>query len=202
MLPSRRKEQIVEQKAQRILKFLKSEKRYNMDYLPPPYALEFTGSPSAGKTTTITELDKFLRRQGMRVLRPQEGAEVIRHVSRSTPLYNIRTGIYALQQLIDLSQGHMYDVVIFDRGIFHVYCWMRYWLEKSLLSKEECATIQSFFLSRFWMNQIDVAYFMVCDPEVAMGREMRIALSSKTGETTNPATIAKLIQRYRETYEI
>ncbi len=190
-------EKVFEEKAQTILKYLKSPKRYDENFIPRPFFIEFTGSPSAGKTTTITELDKFLRRQGFRVLRPQEGAEVIRHISRSTPLYNIRTALYALQMLIDQSHGHLYDIIIFDRCVFDAYCWMMYWEEKKQLGEDEKVLLQSFFLSRFWMDKIDAAYFMVCNPEVAMQREQRIALSQKLGETTNPKTIHSLIGRYR-----
>src|SRR3989344_1035355 len=107
------KEKIFEKKAQEILKYLKYNIRYG-DFIPRPFFLEFTGSPSSGKTTTITELDKFLRRQGFRVWRPQEGAEVIRHIERTTPIYNIRTGLYALSILLDESFAHKYDVIISD----------------------------------------------------------------------------------------
>ncbi|MDO8516024.1 MAG: AAA family ATPase [bacterium] len=195
-------ENLFEEKARAILAYLKSDLRYGEQFLPRPFFLELTGSPSSGKTTTITELDKFFRRQGFRVLRPQEGAEVIRHIGRDTPLYNIRTGLYALQLLIDLSAGHLYDLVIFDRCIFDAYTWMMYWEEKSKLSTQEKSLIQSFFVSRFWTNKIDAAYFMVCDPEVAMKRELRIALSQKLGETTNPATVKTLAERYRRAYDL
>lgn len=196
------RENVFELQARQILAYLKSHFRYDEGFLPRPFFLEFTGSPSAGKTTTITELDKFLRRRGFRVLRPQEGAEVIRHIPRTTPLYNIRTGLYALSKLIDDSYGHLYDIVIFDRCIFDAYCWMMYWEEKSKLAKEEKFLIQQFFLSRFWTDKIDAAYFMVCDPKEAMKRELRIALSQKLGETTNPATIDTLVKRYKSAYEI
>ena len=190
------------EQAQRILNYLKTNIRYDNSFLPRPFFLEFTGTPSAGKTTTITELDKFLRRQGFRVLRPQEGAEVIRHISRTTPLYNIRTGIYALTQLIDLSASHLYDVVIFDRCIFDAYCWMMYWQEKRELSQEELLYYQSFFTSRFWTDKVDLAYFMYCHPKEAMEREFRIALSDKLGQTTNPKTIEALTERYKKAYEV
>lgn len=194
-------ENAFERQAQKILAYLKSHLRYDEKFLPRPFFLEFTGSPSAGKTTTITELDKFLRRHEFRVLRPQEGAEVIRHIPRTTPLYNIRTGLYALSKLIDESYGHLYDVVIFDRCIFDVYSWMIYWKEKSKLNQEEKVLIQQFFLSRFWTDKIDLAYFMVCDPEEAVKRELRVALSQKLGETTNAKTVTTLVARYRSTYE-
>src|SRR3989338_484322 len=117
MKQPRSKERAFEKKAKTILSYLKQSVRYDESFLPRPFFLEITGSPAAGKTTTITEFDKFFRRMGFRVLRPQEGAEVIRHIGRDTPLYNIRTGLYALQLLIDLSAGHQYDLVILDRGI-------------------------------------------------------------------------------------
>ena len=114
-------ENAFEKKAQKILNYLKSDIRYDRKYIPRPFFFEFTGSPSSGKTTCITEADKFLRRQGFRVWRPQEGAEVIRHIERTTSLYNIRTGIYALTLLMDESVGNKYDVVIFDQiGRAHV----------------------------------------------------------------------------------
>ena len=196
------KEKDFEEQSRNVLSYLKSPLRYDLNFLPRPFILEFTGSPSGGKSTTISELDKFLRHQGFRVLKPQEGAEVIRHISRQTPLYNIRTGLYALNILIDQSLGHLYDVIIFERCLFDVYCWMIYWLEKKMLSAKEKDLIQSFFLSRFWVDKIDSVYFMICDPEVAMKREQRISLSQKLGETTNPATIKNLIERYKSAYEI
>lgn len=201
MEEKKNKENILEQKAQNILRYLKSDVRYDNKFLPRPFFLEFTGSPSAGKTTTITELDKFLRRYGFRVLRPQEGAEVIRHIQRTTPLYNIRTGLYALNQLIDLSASHLYDVVIFDRCVFDAYCWMTHWREKEKLSFLEQKEIQSFFLSRFWTNMIDVVYFFVCEPEMAMKRELKISFSKRLGETTNPKTIKILKERYESAYK-
>jgi thymidylate kinase len=195
-------EQFFEEKAQNILRYLKKHIRHDEKFLPRPFFIEFTGSPSSGKTTTITELDKFLRRQGFRVLRPQEGAEVIRHVERTTPLYNIRTGMYALEILIDLSMGHLYDAVIFDRCLFDAYCWLKYWKEKGELSHEEKTMFQSFFLSRFFIDKLDAVYFMITNPEIAMERELRIALSTKLGETTNPKTVETLVERYRSAYHL
>ena len=123
-------ENVFEAKAQNILKYLKSDIRYDLHHIPRPFFVEFTGSPSSGKTTTIKKFDEFLRREGFRVYRPQEGAEVIRHIDRVTPVYNIRTALYALNILLDLAHGHLYDVVAFDRAIFDAYGWMKYWLDK------------------------------------------------------------------------
>ncbi|MDO8467150.1 MAG: hypothetical protein Q7S83_03380 [bacterium] len=193
-------ENVYEEKARKILDYLKTDIRRNHSFLPRPFFIEFTGSPSAGKTTAIKEMDKFLRLMGFRVLMPQEGAEEIRHIERTTPLYNIRTGLYALTKLIDFAAGHLYDVVIFDRCIFDAYCWMMYWREKQKLSEAEMAMVQQFFLSRFWTSYIDLPIFVVCNPEEAMRREQRISVSKKMGQTSNPATIATLVNRYRTAF--
>ncbi len=190
-----------EVRAKTILTFLKSEVRYDQRFMPRPFFVEITGSPSSGKTTTITELDKFFRRMGFRVLRPQEGAEVIRHIDRTTPIYNVRTGLYALSMLLDYSHGNAYDIVIFDRSIYDAYTWMVYWQQKGNLTPEEMKCVQDFFLMRLWTPYIDAAYFMVCNPEESMRRELRIALSEKFGETTNPASVKTLVERYRAAYD-
>jgi len=191
-----------EAQAQRILAYLKAHIRYDNGYIPRPYFVEFTGSPSAGKSTTIVELYKFLRRLGFRVYKPLEGAEEIQHIPRTTPVYNIRTGLYALSILLDESFKHTYDVVLLDRGIFDTYAWMMYWRDKEKLTGPQEDLIQKFFLSPFWADTIDAAYFMVCSPEEAMRRELRIALSDRLGETTNPASITKLVDRYTRAYEL
>ena len=43
---------------------------------------------------------------------------------------------------------------------------------------------------------------MVCDPATAMVRELRIAISQKLGETTNPKTVEELVDRYKKAYGI
>jgi len=189
-----------DEQAARLHAFLKSDVRYDQSLLPRPFFIEFTGSPSSGKTTSIKSLDTFLRRHDFRVFCPQEGAEVIRHVSRSTPLYNIRTGLYALEMLIDLSQGHQYDMVIFDRCVFDAYSWMMYWQEKGKLTDADRSLIQNFFLLPYWMNQIDLAYVFTCDPLVATTREDRLSLTNRPSEMTNPQTIGVLVDRYNRAF--
>ena len=191
-----------EAQAQRILAFLKAHIRYDNGFIPPPFVVEFTGSPSAGKSTTIVELYKFLRRLGFRVFKPLEGAEQIQHIPRTTPVYNIRTGLYALEILLDESYKHTYDIILLDRGIFDIYAWMMYWHDKEKLTGPQVDLFQRFFLSPFWSDSIAAAYFMVCSPDEAMRRELRIALSERLGETTNPSSVAKLVDRYTRAYEM
>jgi hypothetical protein len=189
-----------EKRAKRILQHLRTDIRYDHEVIPPPFFFEFTGSPSAGKSTTIDEMYKFLRRLGFRTYKPQEGAEVIQHIPRTTPVYNVRTTLYAQSLLLDQVHQHTYDIVLLDRGMFDSVVWMMYWRDKDKLSIKDQRLIQDFFLMPFWTSKISAAYFMVCEAAQAIQREQRIALSERLGETTNPETVIRLVQFYRNAY--
>jgi thymidylate kinase len=191
-----------EAQAQRILAYLKAHIRYDNGFLPRPFFVEFTGTPSSGKTTSIVKMYQFFRRLGFRVDKPLEGAEEIQHIPRKTPVYNIRTGLYALTMLLDESHMHNFDIIMFDRGIFDAYVWMMYWREKEKLTGPQEDFYQRFFLSPFWADTVDLAFFMVCQPEEAMRREMQFALTERLGETTNPAAIATLFDRFQRAYDL
>jgi len=200
-MSEQRIDNIFEARAEKVLRYLNVDHRYGESYLPRPFFVEFTGSPDSGKTTTIDELYKFFKTLKFRVLRPQEGAEVIQHVPRTTPLYNIRTAQYAVNQLIDLSHGHMYDLVLFDRCAFDAYCWMLYWQAKNQLTDEEVVLYQQFFLSRFWMDKLDAAYLVICDPTEAMKRSKEVSLTDRLGNFTNPDTIRILVDRFKRAHK-
>ncbi|MEK7179131.1 MAG: AAA family ATPase [Patescibacteria group bacterium] len=187
-----------DEQALRIRGFLRTDVRYNQEFLPPPFCIEFTGSPSSGKTTTIKQIYNFLRRHGFEVLMPQEGAEVIPGRMRDKPDYNVQTAVYALRILLLESREHRYDFVLFDRCVFDAYHWMLYWQEKNKLSRGDAEVIQNFFL--LWAQKINLSYVMVCAPDIAIRRENEVALSDKLGETTNPAAIAKMVTRFTNMY--
>ena len=191
---------LFETRAEKILKYLKNEHRYGELFLPRPFFIEFTGSPDSGKSTTINNLYHFFKNLGFRVFKPLEGAEAIQHISRSNPLYNIRTAIYAITQLIDLSHSHMYDLVLFDRCVFDGYYWMMYWLTKGKLTENEMRRWQETFLSDFWVNNLDAAYFVICDPAVTLKRKRMDVLTTRFSDITNFKNMEILVDRSRQAY--
>ncbi len=88
----------------------------------------------------------------------------------------------------------------FDRCAFDAYCWMMYWQAKNQLTNEEVALYQQFFLSRFWIDKLDAAYFVVCDPDEAMKRSKEVSLTDRLGNFTNPQTIQVLVDRFQQAY--
>jgi len=165
-----------------------------------PFFIEITGTPSAGKTTAIGILDRFFRRQGFKVWKPTEGAEIVRNVSRKDFLYNIRTGLYALETLIDYLSSREFDLVIFDRAVYDAFCWMLYWQKKENITPEWKEVIQKFFLHPRWADSVDLCLFVICKTEEALRRELQWALTEKLGETTNPSSIDFLLEVWREAY--
>jgi thymidylate kinase len=173
--------------------------RYGDNILPPPIVQEFLGTPSAGKTTIISELDKFWRHQGFKAFHPQEGAEAVRHIDRKTHYYNICTGNYAYQILMNVVSGHQFDTVLFDRYMFDAYTWPKYWFRKGKITKDEMRIIQEFYI--MGAKFIDFALLVICDPDVAVARETKNELSEAVGSHTNPETIKLLAECNLESYE-
>lgn len=194
-------EERFEKQAAFIRRYLRGDKRYDPEFHPRPFFIEFTGSPDAGKSTTIEKLYNDLRRFGLRVWIPQEGAQVIQHVPRDTYEYNIRTGLYALSLLIDESHWHKYDVVILDRGIYDAYVWMLYWHQKGQLTEVQMKEKQNFFMDPLWRNRVDVVYFVTCDPEVALNRDQEYSATSKFGQSTNPESLGKSVDRHVRAFQ-
>jgi len=188
-----------ERRARLVASYFNRKLRHGKDIIPPPFTIELLGTPSGGKSTLVRELDKFWKRQGFRVWHPQEGAEAVRYLDRSTPFYNIATGLYAYQLLMQISEGHQYDHVIFERCIFDAYTWMKYWRKLGKLSLETMKMLQESFL--LGAPRIDCAVIVICDPDVAMQRETKNELTTQLGNHTRPDKIQFILDCNQESYE-
>jgi thymidylate kinase len=163
--------------AQDLLKLKQQRKR--------AIVLEFTGTAKAGKSTMITMIENFFRRQNFIVKVPQEGAEVFRNIPRISAVYNIRTGIYALGNLIDSAFDKNIDMIILDRGVCDAYFWMEYWYEKKKINKQEMVMLQNFFTSPKFLCFLDLVFLLHCTPLESAKREMRNSLTYQEGEYMN-----------------
>ncbi len=179
-----------ERQAKEILKTLTKLKKRNFHR---PFVIEITGTPDSGKTSVINTLTRFFKKAGWRVLNPTEGAEITKKVPRTTHLYNIRTGIYALSELLDNIYSLDFDLIIFDRAIYDAFCWQEYWLKKRESSMVLAYANQKFFTQPGILEKIDICFFVICQAEEAMRRESEWSLTEKQGETTNPESIKNLI---------
>lgn len=190
---------IIQQQIDDIKEYLRYDIRYS---LPRPFIVEFAGPPSVGKTSVIAGIDDFLRPLGLsKIWPPQEGPREIRHISRSTPDYNLRTALDSIPKLLDESHDSRYDLILFDRCVYDAYCWMEYWEKKGKLSSKDKLLFQSYYMNSRFTEKIDICYFLVCDPETSMKREFKDAISNEVRETTNLESIKMLDGIWRSSYK-
>lgn len=174
-------------------------KLHHPEFLRPLF-IELTGTPESGKTSAITALTRFFKRNGWRTFNPLEGAEATKLISRGDPRYNLRTFSYVLDILLERSSAHDYELVFLDRGLYDFYCWARRWFKEGKWPEKICRINQQFALQPKLISLIDLAIFATCRPDVAIAREKTWALTAITGETTNLDTIARLVQIWQECF--
>lgn len=166
------------------------------------FALEYYGTPKAGKTTILMACEHFLKRnlpsESWNVTARPEGAEVV-DLPRTSMHYNEQTGRYALSELV--QRLHTHELVILDRGLLDTVIWSDYWLRKGRLTEDEQRTIEAYQLLPFHRDLFDLHICMVCDPEEALERELAHAASRKEGETMNPDSLRKLHDAHARLWE-
>ena len=168
--------------------------------LPRPFVIEFTGNPDSGKTSIIDSLRDFFKEIGYRVKKPLEGAEEVR-LSRKSFRYNIATAIYAMDVLMQQLNSGADELVLFDRCLYDAYGWMEYWLWKKNITKKKARGYQDFFTDIEWRKEIDIAFFVTCDPEEAVRRNLASSIIKETGSFSNPASSEKLANIFTKEYE-
>lgn len=162
-----------------------------------PFMIEFFGTPKAGKSTIIGMLEHYFKRKGWTVSTPTEGAEVI-ELPRDEPQYNFQTGEYALSKARELAYSTRFHIGIFDRAIYDVLARMRYYVMKGVITPEQLETVTNYYLLPWNAGLFDAHICLVCDPEVAIKRELARALTSEDGQTMNPKTLEALLAAHED----
>ena len=157
----------------------------------PMMVVELWGTPKAGKSTMLTTMRDFLKRNGWKVTARPEGAEVVDY-PRTTPHYNFQTWRYAMSELYTHLYGD-WEAILLDRGLKDGEVWLDYWLSKNKLSPEDHAALVGAYNAKIYRDQFDLHICMVCKPEIALERELAHAISKKEGETMNLKTLNALL---------
>lgn len=96
-----------------------------------PIIIEFCGSPKAGKTSSITALNIFLKRNGFKTVVLTERASVCPISDKQSPVFNVWTCSATINEINEKmdkanSGGESIDVILCDRGIFDALCWCKW----------------------------------------------------------------------------
>lgn len=140
-----------------------------------PIVVEFAGVPKAGKTSTLTQVQSFLKRCGFRTEIVVERASICPIRDKKHSNFNVWTACTTLAQILEKTQDppHIDDphILILDRGIFDSICWLTMMDRLARIRSSDRENIESFLLADEWRKRISAVIFMVVNPRDAMQRE-------------------------------
>lgn len=157
-----------------------------------PIVIEFCGTPKAGKSSCISSLVIFLKRNGFKVRVLTERASVCPINNKFDPNFNVWTACSALAELVHVlsNDSKKYDVVILDRGVFDAVCWFHWQENHSYLDERHYEVFREFFFAERWASKIDIVYILKADAKTALGREYSNLLTRKSGSVMNRRVIS------------
>lgn len=163
-----------------------------------PIVIEFAGVPKAGKTTTITQVQAFLKRCGFKTEIVIERASVCPIKDKKHVNFNIWTACTTLAQLLEKTQTPPRpedpQILILDRGIFDSICWLRMMEKLNRLRPEERVIVQTFLEVSDWRDRITGVILMIVSPCDSMLREQGLLpVEGGHGSIMNPEVLQQMI---------
>jgi hypothetical protein len=164
-----------------------------------PVAVEFMGSPKAGKTTTIEILTHFFKRMGYKVWAPTEGASkrTPYHLKRDLVAFNTWTLSYAMSELLVAYHNvDHHNLVIPDRGPFDSLAWMGVLRKRGKIEGDEHEVFRKFATGTRWSKLVSRIYLFRCDVDTSLRREDESKLTQGPGTAMNPEMLSDLLDEY------
>jgi predicted NUDIX family phosphoesterase/thymidylate kinase len=158
-----------------------------------PLIIEFSGAPKSGKTRSISVLELFLKRNGIRAEVFTERASIAPIRSKGHLNFNVWVSCASLQGMLEALYRDL-DVFILDRGIFDALVWNE-WLEMTgKITEQEAEQVARFFTMERWTSLVDVVFVLKCDPSVSIEREYADQLTTKRGTIMSEETLEQFSQ--------
>lgn len=140
-----------------------------------PIVIEFAGLPKAGKTTTLGQVQAFLKRCGFRVEVVIERASVCPIKDKKHSNFNIWTACTTLAQILEHTQTPPRpddpDILILDRGLFDSICWFSIMERLARVRPTDRVAVERFLMLEDWCKRIHGVILMTANPKDALKRE-------------------------------
>ena len=162
-----------------------------------PLVIEFAGVPKAGKTTTLSHVQTFLKRRGFRTDVVVERASVCPIRDKKHANFNVWTACTTLAQILEKTQNPPRSddpqILFLDRGLFDSICWLTMMERISRLRSDDREIIQRFLAIDDWRKRISAVFVMLVSPSDAMKRERAILpVNEKEGSIMNPEMLRRI----------
>lgn len=168
-----------------------------------PIIIEFCGSPKAGKTSSITALNIFLKRNGFKTTILTERASICPISDKESPVFNVWTCSATINEINEkmdeantASECNL-DIILCDRGIFDALCWFRWLKSRDKMSEEEYDVLTQFAMLNRWQKNIDLVYIFLTTPEESIRREYANLLTNKRGSIMKE----DILEQYKKSVE-
>ncbi|MFV8269509.1 hypothetical protein ACNQGP_06155 [Flavobacterium sp. GT2N3] len=155
-----------------------------------PVLIEFCGTPKSGKTTSISALNIFLKRNGFNTEVIHEMAVYCPIMNKTHPHFNTWTLFSSLAELIRHYSNNNIDFILVDRSIFDALCWFD-WLNNSneespYLDDKTFQSYENLLIgSKLISSLFSLTLVFKADPKVCMKREFSFLLTEKAGSIMN-----------------
>jgi hypothetical protein len=123
-----------------------------------PIVIEFAGVPKAGKTSTLGQLQAFLKRCGFRVEIVVERASVCPIRDKRHSNFNVWTACTTLAQVLEKTQSPSRPedphILILDRGLFDAVSWLAVMERLARIRPADREAVERFLLLDDWRRRV------------------------------------------------
>jgi predicted NUDIX family phosphoesterase len=149
------------------------------------YVLEVTGTPKAGKTSTLALIEGFFKRAGYSVYTLKERAADCPLPMKGHFFFNAWTTCTMLSEVLAKYDTDV-DLIILDRGFFDALIWLGQQQSRGQVEAEEARIFTEFVLLDRWRRLVNLTVLVLADPLKAMEREQKGVLIRREGSLMNP----------------
>ncbi|MBK7399485.1 MAG: hypothetical protein IPJ34_25305 [Myxococcales bacterium] len=167
------------------------------------FVLELTGTPKAGKTTSVNVLERFFSKAGFRVHVLKERAGECPLLMKGHFFFNAWTTCSMLAEVLERVETDV-DLLILDRGFFDALVWLELQLERGQVTDEEHKAFREFVLLERWRRLVDLTVVTSVDPEIAVQRENLHLIVPREGSMMNKDALLDFngaLERAEKAYE-
>jgi len=164
------------------------------------FVLELTGTPKAGKTTTLSTLQGFFKAAKFRVETLKERAADCPLPMKGHFFFNAWTMCTMLAEVLANHETPV-DILLVDRGFFDALIWLDLQHTRSQVTDSERKVFEDFVLLERWQRLVDFTIIMTTDPHKAMEREEASQLIPRAGSMMNVPALTQFNEATSRTIE-
>ncbi|MCB9653810.1 MAG: hypothetical protein H6729_06740 [Deltaproteobacteria bacterium] len=154
------------------------------------FVLEFTGTPKAGKSTSVEVLKAFFKQAGYHVHLLKERAADCPLPMKGHFFFNAWTTATMLAEVLETYETNV-DLLILDRGFFDALIWLELQDRRAQVTRQEKEVFANFVLLDRWRSLVDCTVVMKVEPLKALERERSTQIVERTGSMMNERSLAE-----------